>query len=187
ASRQIVITGVGCVTSVGVGAQDHFEALLAGKSGIAKLPSWADEYPCQVGSLVKDFDPAKWMDKRESRRQARYTHLAMASTRIAVEDAKLDTSAVDKDRFGILVGSGVGGVEFFEENCNKFEAAGGGGAGLKKVSPFLIPALISNTASGIIAIELGARGPNYGVVSACATGTHAIGTAMDFIYKGQVE
>eukprot|EP00611_Tribonema_gayanum_P025652 TRINITY_DN589_c0_g2_i3.p1 TRINITY_DN589_c0_g2~~TRINITY_DN589_c0_g2_i3.p1 ORF type:complete len:497 (-),score=181.45 TRINITY_DN589_c0_g2_i3:144-1556(-) len=185
---KIVVTGVGSVSAVGWGADAHFQKLLAGESGLKKMPSWADEYPARVGALVDpSFDPAEWMDKRESRRQGRYTHFAMAASKMAIEDAKLDVTAIDSDKFGVLIGSGIGGVEFFEDNCNKFTAAGGNGAGLKKVSPFLIPALISNTASGVVAIDLKARGPNFGVVSACATGTHAIGTAMDFMLRGEAD
>ncbi|CAN0061054.1 unnamed protein product, partial [Discosporangium mesarthrocarpum] len=139
----------------------------------------------QVGCLVKDFNPGDWMEGKEAKRQGRYTQFAMATTKMAIADANLDTEVLDKDKFGILIASGIGGVEFFENNCEKFNKAGGGGPGLKKVSPFLIPALIANTASGVVAIEHGARGPNFGVVSACASGTHAIGTAMDFMMRGE--
>jgi len=189
--KKVVITGVGAVSSVGIGAQSFFQALVDGKSGIIKMPSWADEYPCRVGSLVSESvgwnGPEDYMDKKEARRQGRYTHFAMAAAKIALEDGKLDVTKVDKDRLGVIIGSGIGGVEFFEDNCNKFTAAGGGASGLKKVSPFLIPALISNTASGIVAIEIGAKGPNYGVVSACATGSHAIGDALSFLQTGQAD
>lgn len=185
--KKIVITGVGSLSSVGIGTDSHYQALLEGKNGIETLPEWAEEYPCKIGCLVKDFDPGEYMDKKEAKRQGRYTQFAMAATDLALKDAKLDTEAVDKDRFGVLIGSGIGGVEFFEDNCNKFTKAGGKAAGLKKVSPFLIPALISNTASGVVAIEHKARGPNFGVVSACATGTHAIGTAMDFMLRGEAD
>jgi 3-oxoacyl-[acyl-carrier-protein] synthase II len=189
--KKVVVTGVGAVSSVGVGADNFFQALVDGKSGIAKMPSWSDEYPAQVGSIVGEeagwTGPEQWMDKKEARRQGRYTHFAMAAAKIALEDGKLDVTKVDKSKFGVIVGSGIGGVEFFEDNCNKFTAAGEGAAGLKKVSPFLIPALISNTASGIIAIEVGAQGPNYGVVSACATGTHAIGDALFFLQTGRAD
>ncbi|CAM9305022.1 unnamed protein product [Ectocarpus sp. 12 AP-2014] len=187
AKKKIVITGVGSLSSVGIGTDSHYQALLDGKNGIETLPEWAEEYPCKIGCLVKDFKPSDWMDGKDAKRQGRYTQFAMAATKLALEDSKLDTEAVDKDRFGVLIGSGIGGVEFFENNCNKFTGAGGGAKGLKKVSPFLIPALISNTASGVVAIEHKCRGPNFGVVSACATGTHAIGTAMDFMLRGEAD
>ncbi|CAM9549654.1 unnamed protein product [Ectocarpus sp. 8 AP-2014] len=187
AKKKIVITGVGSLSSVGIGADSHYQALLDGKNGIETLPEWAEEYPCKIGCLVKDFKPSDWMDGKDAKRQGRYTQFAMAATKLALEDSKLDTEAVDKDRFGVLIGSGIGGVEFFENNCNKFTGAGAGAKGLKKVSPFLIPALISNTASGVVAIEHKCRGPNFGVVSACATGTHAIGTAMDFMLRGEAD
>eukprot|EP00752_Nemacystus_decipiens_P003058 g2835.t1 len=188
--KKIVVTGVGSLSSVGIGADSHYRSLLEGKSGIETLPEWAEEYPCKIGCLVKDFTPSDWMDGKDAKRQGRYTQFAMAATNIALEDAKLDAEAlekVDKDKFGVLIGSGIGGVEFFENNCQKFNEAGAGAKGLKKVSPFLIPALISNTASGVVAIEHKCKGPNFGVVSACATGTHAIGTAMDFMLRGEAD
>ena len=86
------------------------------------MPEWADEYPAQVGALVKDFKPSDWMDGKEARRQGRYTHFAMAASRMALEDAKVDLDSINKDKFGVLIGSGIGGVEFFEDNCNKFTA-----------------------------------------------------------------
>lgn len=161
---------------------------MAGESGLQRLPEWADEYPAQVGCLVDPSFPVNdYMDKRDTRRQGRYTHLAMAAAKMAVSDAKLDPTAVESDKFGVIIGSGIGGVEWFEENCLKYNNVGGGGAGLKKVSPFLIPALIGDTASGIVAIEFKARGPNFGVTSACATGSHAIGTALDFMLRGEAD
>jgi len=130
------------------------------------------------------FNPTEWMNPKEVKRQARFTHFAMAAARMAVEDAKLDLDKTDRARVGCLIGSGIGGVEIFEKNCAEFEKKGGGLAGLKTVSPFLIPALIANTAAGTVAIELGLKGPNYCSVSACASGTHTIGDAFFFLQNG---
>jgi len=99
----------------------------------------------------------------------------------------LDVKAIDSNRFGCIVGSGIGGVEWFEDNCNNFGKAGGGYNSLRAVDPFLIPALIANTASGVIAIELGAKGPNYCVTTACATGTHSIGAALKHLRDGEAD
>lgn len=134
--------------------------------------------------MPDSFNPTEWMNAKEVKRQARFTHFAMAAARMAVEDAKLDLEKTDRSRVGCLIGSGIGGVEIFEKNCAEFEAKGGGLAGLKTVSPFLIPALIANTAAGTVAIELGLKGPNYCSVSACASGTHTIGDAFFFLQNG---
>uniref|UniRef100_A0A7S1XSM4 3-oxoacyl-[acyl-carrier-protein] synthase n=1 Tax=Phaeomonas parva TaxID=124430 RepID=A0A7S1XSM4_9STRA len=186
---KIVVTGLGTVSSAGVGAHVMFDNLCDGKSALHRLPEWADEYPAQVGSMVSDddFNVRDWMHPKEARRQARYTHFAIAASRMALEDAKVDLEAVEKEKFGVLIGSGIGGIEYFEDSCVGFHEENGGRAGLKRVSPFLIPALISNTASGIVAIDVGAEGPNFGVVSACATGTHALGTALDFLKRGEAD
>ena len=189
AEKKIVVTGLGVVSSAGVGVDNYFSNLLEGKSALQRLPSWADEFPAQVGSVVNDdeFDIKNWMHPKEARRQARYTHFAMAASKMALEDASVDVTKLEKEKFGVLIGSGIGGVEFFEDSCVGFAEENGGRAGLKRVSPFLIPALIGNTASGVVAIEVGAEGPNFGVVSACATGTHALGTAMDFLKRGEAD
>jgi 3-oxoacyl-[acyl-carrier-protein] synthase II len=105
----------------------------------------------------------------------------LAATKIALEESGLNLDTVNKERVGVFVGSGIGGVEWFERACTAFQREGGGEAGLRFVSPFLIPALISNTATGSLAINYGFKGPNYGVVSACATGTHAISLALKYI------
>jgi 3-oxoacyl-[acyl-carrier-protein] synthase II len=106
-----------------------------------------------------------------------------------MKDSGLDAmnDSINKDRFGCIIGSGIGGVEWFENSCNAFTAANGGASGLRKVNPFLIPALISNTASGVVAIEHSARGPNYCVTTACASGTHSIGSALKHMRDGEVQ
>lgn len=111
----------------------------------------------------------------------------MAATDEAIKDANLDLSTIDKNRFGCIVGSGIGGIEWLENNCNAFTAAKGGYNGLRSVDPFLIPALIANTASGMIAIQHGAKGPNYCVTTACASGTHSIGAALKHLRDGEAD
>jgi len=158
-----------------------------GKSGIVKLPSWADEYPAQLAGVVNFDAKANGLKGKTISRNGRYTHFALAAAKQAIVDAKLDVTKINQDRFGCIVGSGIGGVEWFENNCNAFTAAGGGYNSLRTVDPFLIPALISNTASGMIAIEHGARGPNYCVTTACATGTHSIGAALKHMRDGEAD
>lgn len=186
--KKIVITGVGAVTPVGIGADKAYNAMCDGKSGISRLPSWADEYPAQLAGMVKDFDPKEQGLKGKTiKRNARYTHFALVAAAEAIKDSGLDTSAIDQDRFGCIMGSGIGGVEWFENNCNAFTAAGGGYSSLRMVDPFLIPALIANTASGMIAIAHGAKGPNYCVTTACASGTHSIGSALKHMRDGEAD
>lgn len=185
--KKIVVTGVGAVTPVGIGGDVAYKAMCEGKSGIVRLPEWAHEFPAQLAGVV-NFDPkANGLKSKSISRNGRYTHFAIVAARQAIADAKLDLKSIDQTRFGCIVGSGIGGVEWFEDNCNAFTAAGGGYNSLRSVDPFLIPALISNTASGVIAIEMGAKGPNYCVTTACATGTHSIGSALKHLRDGEAD
>eukprot|EP01035_Chromulina_nebulosa_P020380 gene20380-26449_t len=185
--KKIVITGLGSVTPVGIGAEATYQALIAGKSGIVRLPSWADEFPSKSAGLI-NFDPkANGLKGKTINRNGRYTHFALVAAKEAVADAKLDLDKIDKNRFGCIIGSGIGGVEWFENMCNGFNAAKGGYNGLRAVDPFLIPALIANTASGMVAIQHGAKGPNYCVTTACASGTHSIGSALKHLRDGEAD
>ncbi|MDX2110788.1 MAG: beta-ketoacyl-ACP synthase II [Verrucomicrobiota bacterium] len=179
----IVVTGMGVVTSLGTEVDTFWANLLAGNNGISKLTRFdTTDYPCRIGAEIKDFDPAKWMEPKEVRRNDRYTHYAYAAARIAVQDAALDVTKVDKTRFGVIVGSGIGGMETIETQAKRlFES------GPRKVSPFMIPMLISNIASGVIAIEFGAMGPNYGIVSACATGSHSLYDCLRIMRSGETD
>lgn len=135
-----------------------------------------------------DFDPkAHGIKGKLVSRNGRYTQFALVAAKQALEDAKLDMEKVDKARFGCIVGSGIGGVEWFEDNCNAFTKAGGNLPGLRAIDVFLIPALIANTASGMIAIEHGCQGPNYCVTTACATGAHSIGSALKHLRDGDAD
>lgn len=185
--KKIVVTGVGAVTPVAIGGDESYKALCAGKSGIVRLPSWADEYPAQLAGVVNFDAKANGLKSKTVNRNGRYTHFALAAAKQAIDDAGLDTKSIDSDRFGCIVGSGIGGVEWFENNCNSFTAAGGGYKSLRAIDSFLIPALISNTASGMIAIEHGAKGPNYCVTTACATGSHSIGAALKHLRDGEAD
>ncbi len=180
---RVVITGIGVVTSIGHDIESFWSSLLAGQSGIGRVSRFdPSEFTCQVGSEVRDFDPTLYMDAKEARRSDRYTQLAMAAAKGAIKDGDLDVTRVDKTRFGVLVGSGIGGMETIEIQYDRLTKMGP-----RKVSPFTIPSLIANIASGVVAIELGAKGPNFGLVSACATSAHAIGEAMRMIRTGDAD
>lgn len=180
---KIVITGMGVISSLGKDVDTFWANLLAGKSGIGNVTRFDTEgIACKVGAEVTDFDPAEYMDPREARRRDLYTQYAVAASGLAIKDAALDLDAVDSDRFGVIIGSGIGGMETIGDQT--FRLYGGGP---RRVSPFMIPMLISNMASGIVAIEYGARGPNYGIVSACATGSHAIGDAVRMLRLGEAD
>jgi 3-oxoacyl-[acyl-carrier-protein] synthase II len=181
--QRVVITGIGTVTCYGNGVASFWDSLLAGKPGIDTVTSFdITDYPSKVGSEVRDFNPGEFMDPKEARRNDRYTQLAVASSKLALADAGIDPTKLDADRFGVIVGSGIGGMQTIQTQSRRlFEM------GPRKVSPFMIPSLIANIASGVIAIEVGARGPNYGIVSACASATHSIGESFRMLRDGIVD
>lgn len=181
--RRVVITGIGTVTSYGDGVETFWDSLLAGKSGIARVESFdVTDYASQVGAECLHFDAGKYMDPKEARRNDRYTQFAVAGARMALKDAGLEPANLEADRFGVLIGSGIGGMITIQTQSRRLYEMGP-----RKVSPFMIPSLIANIASGVVAIEVGARGPNFGIVSACASGTHSIGEAYHMIRDGEAD
>jgi len=171
--RRVVITGLGCITALAESADGLFAALCEGRSGVSFIESFdTSEYPVRFGGEIKNFDVAKYVDRRESKRMDRFTQFAMAAASQALDDSGIDLSKEDVFRVGAIVGTGIGGIKEIEDQhlriLNK---------GPNKVSPFCVPRLMANAASGNIAIRYGLRGPNFCVVSACASGTHAIGEA----------
>ena len=177
---RIVVTGLGVITSIGSDVNSFWDSLVAGRSGIGPVTRFdSTDIASKVASEVKDFDPATEMDPKEVRRNDRYVHLALAAARRAMTDAGLSKEDLEPERTGVLVGSGIGGLETVESQLGVlFEK------GPRRVSPFMIPSLIANIAGGVIAIELGAQGPNFSVVSACASGSHAIGEALRMMRSG---
>ena len=181
--KRVVVTGMGVVASLGHNVNDVWANLLAGKCGIDRVSLFdAKDYSCQIGAEVRGWDPAQLMDPKEVRRNDRYTHFGYCAAKQAVADSKLDMTKEDADRVGVIIGSGIGGM-FTIETQHKVLME----RGPRKVSPFMIPALISNMCGGLVAIELGARGPNFCVVSACATATHAIGESLRMIRGGEAD
>ncbi len=182
-SRRVVVTGLGVITSIGHDVDSFWSSLLAGKSGVERVSLFDPaEFPCQIGAEVRGWEAAQHMDPKEARRNDRYTHFGFVAAKQAVKDAALDMAREDGDRVGVMIGSGIGGMFTYETQLKVMAERGP-----RKVSPFTIPSLIGNMCSGLVAIELGARGPNFGVVSACATGTHAIGEAAHAIRRGDVD
>jgi len=174
---------MGVVASLGHNVNDFWASIVAGKCGIDKVTLFdAKDYSCQIGAEVRGWDPAQHMDPKEVRRNDRYTHFGFCAAKQAIADAKLDMTVEDADRVGVIIGSGIGGM-WTIENQHKVLME----RGPRKVSPFMIPALISNMCGGLVAIELGARGPNFGVVSACSTATHAIGESLRMIRRGEAD
>jgi 3-oxoacyl-[acyl-carrier-protein] synthase II len=181
--RKVVVTGIGVVSALGSTIDDFWASLLAGKSGISRVTAFdTTDFPTQIGGEVRDFDPAKYMDPKEARRNDRYTQFAVAASKLAIEDAGLDPTKVDRERAGVIIGSGIGGMSTFEAQARNLIEKGP-----RKVSPFFIPAMISNIASGIVAIEYNFAGPCFTVVSACATSTHSLGEAMRTIQYGDAD
>jgi len=181
--RRVVITGVGAVTPVGNTAEEFWAALMEGRSGIGPITRFdTTGFDTRIAGELKGFDPLKYLDKKDDRKFDRFLKYAVACATMAVEDAALKTDTVDATRFGVLVGSGIGGLETLLDNAEVLRTKGP-----DRVSPFFIPMLIVNMASGIISMRLGAKGPNSSVVTACATGNHAIGDAAKIIERGDAD
>jgi len=181
--RRVVITGVGAVTPVGNTADEFWAALVAGRSGIGPITRFdTTGYATRIAGELKGFDPLKYIDKKDDRKFDLFLKYAVACAVMAVEDAGLKTDRVDATRFGVLVGSGIGGIETLLDNYETLRTKGP-----DRVSPFFVPMIIVNMASGVISMRFGAKGPNSSVVTACATGNHAIGDAMRIIERGDAD
>ena len=181
--RRVVITGVGAVTPVGNTADEFWAALVAGRSGIGPITRFdTTGYATRIAGELKGFDSLKYIDKKDDRRFDLFLKYAVACAVMAVEDAALKMDKVDGTRVGVLVGSGIGGLGTLLDNYEVLRTKGP-----DRVSPFFIPMLIVNMASGVISIRFGARGPNSAVATACATGNHAIGDATKIIQRGDAD
>jgi 3-oxoacyl-[acyl-carrier-protein] synthase II len=181
--RRVVVTGLGALTPLGNTAEEFWAGLLHGRSGIGPITKFdATGFPTRIAGEVRGFDPLRFVDKKEARRLDPYLQYAIASAVMAVDDAGLDPARVDGDRFGVLVGSGIGGITTLLESHRILLEKGA-----DRVSPFFIPMLIINMASGLISMRFGAKGPNSAVVTACATGNHAIGEAFRLIQNNAAD
>ncbi len=180
---RVVVTGLGAVTPIGNNTQDLWTALLAGKSGVGPITTFDPAaFTSRICAEVKDFDPKGVLPPKESKRMERFTQLAVAAAQEAFKDSGLDMSKEDPYDVGVLIGSGIGSLEIVEKTHSLYLEKGP-----DKFSPFMIPLLIINMAAGWVSILLGLKGPNLAVVTACATGTHAIGEAYRLIQHGQAK
>lgn len=181
--RRVVVTGLGAVTPIGVGAEDFWSGIKEGKNGIDFITAFdTTDYSTKLAAEVKDFDASQFVEKKEAKRMDRFVQFAVASAKMAIQDSKLDLESINKHRFGVIVGSGIGGMLTIEAEHKKLLEKGP-----KRVTPLLIPMIISNMAAGNVAIQFGAKGPCTNVVTACATGTHAIGDAFKLIQDGRAD
>ena len=178
-NKRVVITGMGAVSSLGFGADKLWQSIKQGKSGISRIEKVdVSDLPTQVGAEVRDFDANQFLEKKEIRRMDRFAQYAMAATQMAVEEAKINFSTVNKERIGVIIGTGIGGIETIENQHSVLLEKG-----TSKISPFLIPMMLPNMAAGRVAIRYGIKGFTECTVSACASSTNAIGDAFKIIQR----
>ncbi len=182
--RRVVITGIGCLSPLGNDLGSTWEGMKAGRSGIARITQLDPEpFDCKIAGEVKNFQADQYFRvPKDARRADRYVQFAVAASKMAVEDSGLDVSTINPRRFGVMVGSGIGGLATLEAEHGTYMTKGP-----KRVSPFTIPMMISNIASGIISMEFGLQGPNMVIVTACATSNHNIGEAWRIIKFGDAD
>ena len=181
--QRVVVTGLGVISPVGNDKERFWSNICSGKNGIGRISQLDPaSYGSKIAGEVKDFDPSKYISPKEMKRMAKFVQFAVAAAGMAIEDSSLDMAKEDPFNIGVLIGSGIGSLYTIEKQHNVFLARGPA-----KISPFTIPMLIINMASGQIAISFGIKGPNFGVVTACASGTHAIGSAFRIIQRGDAQ
>ncbi len=181
--RRVVITGVGLLTSLGIGVEDSWSALCAGKSGIGEITRFdTTNFPTKIAGEVKNFKPEDFLVKKEAKRTQLFIAYAIAASRMAVDDSKLVIDDSNSARVGVLTGCGLGGLSILEDTCKTLEVKGP-----KRVTPFFIPMMIGNMAAGMVSIYFNAKGPNESIATACAAGTHAIGDAYKIVKSGAAD
>ena len=179
--RRVVVTGIGPVTPVGIGVEPFWASLVAGKSGIGPVTQFdASDYPVRIAGELRDFDPAAWMERREVRRTDRVVHVAAAAARLAWQDA--GSPQVEPSRAAVTMGTGIGGIATFSEQVTTLVTRGPG-----RVSPFTVPAMMPNAAAAHVAMDLGLSGPNVCLVTACASGAHAVGEGYRYVQDGRAD
>ncbi|MGO1370581.1 MAG: beta-ketoacyl-ACP synthase II [Senegalia sp. (in: firmicutes)] len=182
-NNRVVITGIGVISPVGIGKDAFWESLINGRSGISTITKFdTTDHPTKIAAEVNDFDPYKYIDKKEAKRMDRFSQFAVAASKIAIEDSKLNLDDINKERFGVILGSGIGGIQTFEEQNEKLIKKGP-----KRISPFFIPMMIGNMAAGQVAIALDAKGPNETIITACASSTNSIGDAFKLLQRGDAD
>lgn len=181
--KRVVVTGLGLVTPIGIGKDAYWSSLCEGKSGIGKVTKYdMSNLPVCIGAEVKDFDPSKYMDSREIPKTDQFVHYSVAAATLCMEDSGLDIESVDRDRFGTLISTGIGGLQTTEKNItSRIEK------GPTKVSPYFVPMMIGNMASAHVSMKYRLRGPSSNIVTACATSNYAIGEAAEWIKRGDAD
>jgi len=182
-TRRVVITGLGAVTPIGNSPAEFWQSLLAGRCGIGPITHFdASRHDCRIAGEVKGFDPLDYLDRKDVKRTDRFVHLAMAATRQALEDADFHITDLNAEQVGVILGTGIGGIRVLEEQQTIYLQKGP-----DRCSPFMVPMMIANMAAGHLAIHFGAKGPNSCTVTACASGSNAIGDAFRLIQRGEVQ
>jgi len=182
-SRRVVVTGVGLVTPLGTGVEKTWDGLCAGRSGITAISRWdASKHETRIAGEATDFKPEDWMDKKEAHRTDPYCQFALAATQMAVEQSGIADDSADRDRVGVIIGSGVGGLQTLERAHQTLIDKGP-----DRISAFFVTQMIINIAAGLVSIRHGFRGPHWSIVSACSTGAHAIGEAFKVIQRGDAD
>ncbi len=181
--RRVVVTGLGLVSPVGVGVATAWEAILAARSGIGPITRFdASAFPARIAGEVKDFDVGQFLSAKEARRYDTFIHYGLVSTMEAVKDAGLEGYGGDKERVGVCIGSGIGGLPMIEETGRAYAEGG-----VRKISPFFVPGSIINMISGLVSIQYGYKGPNLAMVTACSTANHSVGEAGRLIEYGDAD
>ena len=182
-NRRVVITGVGLVTPIGIGVEQSWESVCAGKSGVTEITRFdASAHQTKIAAEVKGFRAEDFIPKKEAKRNELFISYAMAATRMALDDAGLEINSKNANRIGVVTGCGLGGLGIMEDTILAVSTKGP-----KRVSPFFIPMMIGNMAPGMISIHFGAKGPNLSIATACAAGTHAIGDSFKMVQSGTVD
>lgn len=181
--RRVVVTGIGLISPIAIGTMPTWEGLLAGKSGIAPITKFdTADFPCRIAGEVEGFDPLDWIEKKEVKKSDTFIHYAIAASQMAWDDAGIGDGDVDPERLGVIIGSGIGGLPLIESMHATLLERGPG-----RISPFFIPGLIVNLASGHVSMRFNAKGPNSAPATACATGAHAIGDSFKVIERGDAD
>jgi len=182
-NRRVVITGVGLITPLGIGVPETWESLCAGKSGVGEITRFdVSDYQTRIAAEVKDFHAEDFLPQKEAKRTERFIAYAVAAARLAIEDSGLVINGSNSNRIGVITGCGLGGLSILEDTCLKLNSQGP-----RRVSPFFIPMMIGNMAPGMISIQLGAKGPNASLATACAAGAHAVGDSYKLIRRGEAD
>ena len=180
---KVVITGMGTVNPLSLNVQETWKIATSGKSGIGKITHFdADQHTTRFAGEVKEFDPASRFGKKTARHMDRFVQFAVAATEEALQDASLNITDSNRDRIGVIIGTGIGGVSTLEKQTATLRKSGP-----KRVSPFMVPMMLPDTAAGQVAINFGARGPNLCITSACASSTNALGEAAEIIRRGSAD